>query len=277
MLLRCLILLAGLALAGCTGHGAFRAGPPVAAGAPYVAMGSSFAAGPGVTVSADQPRNRCARSADNYAHLLAKKRGLVLTDVSCSGATTTHLFKAWSEIPPQLDAVTARTRLVTVTIGGNDVGYIGRLGSASCSSDRRPCPSMPPPTEQAWQALETAMRGIAGEVRARAPEARLVFVEYLTILPQHGNCAATPLESAEADASRKVAARLAELTARIAHETRTEVLETATLSKRHDACSRVPWTNGFASADVPVAGQPYHPNLAGMTAVAEALDRLLGS
>jgi len=134
---------------------------------------------------------------------------------------------------------------------------------------------VPPPTEQAWQALDAAMRRIAAEVRLRAPGARLVFVEYLTILPERGTCAATPLVQAEAEVSRMVARRLAALTVQVAQETRTEVLRMATLSKGHDACSRVPWTNGFPSPGVPIAGAPYHPNLAGMTAVAEALDRLL--
>jgi len=262
------------ALAGCAGTGGHPAIHPLAAGVRYVAMGSSFAAGPGVTVSADQPRNRCSRSAGNYAHQLAQKRGLLLTDVSCGGATTAHLFGSWGELAPQLDAVTADTRLVTVTIGGNDVGYIGGLSAASCQG-RPGCPVVPPPGEQAWQLLETAMRRIAGEVRRRAPEARLIFVDYLTILPEHGVCAATPVSREQAETSRAVARRLAAITARIADESGVEVLRNSALSRRHDACSRTPWTNGFPSREVRINGAPYHPNLAGMTAIAEALDRML--
>ena len=74
-----------LAIAGCAAASGHPRGTPpapaaLAAGAHYVAMGSSFAAGPGVTVPADQPPNRCTRSADNYARQSARRRGLTPTD-----------------------------------------------------------------------------------------------------------------------------------------------------------------------------------------------------
>lgn len=50
--------------------------------------------------------------------------GLNLVDVSCGGATTAHILGAWSELAPQIDAVTSDTKLVTVTIGGNDLNYV---------------------------------------------------------------------------------------------------------------------------------------------------------
>jgi hypothetical protein len=69
-------------------------------------MGSSFAAGPGITTGADATPSRCSRSRDNYANQLARKRGLDLVDVSCSGATTAHVLGSWNELAPQIDSVT---------------------------------------------------------------------------------------------------------------------------------------------------------------------------
>ena len=280
------LLASALAIAGCAGAAARPRGtPPVpdalAPGAHYVAMGSSFAAGPGITAPADQPPNRCTRSADNYAHQLARRRGLTLTDVSCGGATTAHLLGPWGELPPQLDALRPDTRLVTVTIGGNDVGYIGGLSRASCLSRAGAtvgaCPQVPAPTEQAWQGLADAMRRVAQEVRRRSPTARLVFVEYPAVLPEQGTCARTPISVEQADASRRVAARLAMLTAQIAREAGAAVLPVAALSSGHDACSAAPWTTGWFTPGEPPVRVPYHPNLQGMTAVADALDRLLAA
>jgi lysophospholipase L1-like esterase len=258
-----------------------RAEPPPA-GAKYVAMGSSYAAGPGVTTPAEAVRSRCARSADNYAHQLARKRGLELTDVSCSGATTSNLLGPWGDLPAQLDAVDADTRLVTVTIGGNDVGYVGGLMAASCrglagadSAAAARCPAVRPPTEQAWLDLEARLRNVAAEVHARAPAARLVFVQYPTVLPPHGTCAATPLSPAEADAGRRTAMRLADVTDRVAKESGAQVLEAQKLSAAHNACAKDPWMNGFPRPGAPVKGVFYHPNLEGMTAIADALDRML--
>ena len=243
----------------------------------YVAMGSSFAAGPGVTVSADDPPNRCTRSHDNYAHLLARKLTLRLTDVSCGGATTRHVLGRWDELPPQVDALTADTRLVTITIGGNDVGYIGTLMSGSCRTFAAPPPGtpggkcpVPSIPVDAWTQLERGMRAIAREVRTRAPHARLMFVDYLTVLPAHGPCASTPLPPGVADASTATARRLADLTAKVAAETGNEVLRASAMSQAHSACSADPWTNGF-----PLSGGkgfvPYHPTARGMEVIADAL------
>src|SRR5436305_9853592 len=82
----------------------------------YVALGSSFAAGLGVGQRAPNSPTLCLRSAQNYAHLLAKARGLNLTDVTCSGATTQHILEGSQFFqPPQVDALRPNTGLVTVT------------------------------------------------------------------------------------------------------------------------------------------------------------------
>ena len=66
------------------------------------------------------------RSGNNYAHLVAAELGLDLVDVSYSGATTAHLLDTrQDDAPPQLDALTPDTALVTITCGGNDLEYVG--------------------------------------------------------------------------------------------------------------------------------------------------------
>ena len=102
--------------------------------AQYVALGSSYAAGPGITPTVAASPEGCARSAENYAHVLARARGFALVDVSCSGATTHDVLAAGQfDLPAQLDAVTPQTQLVTVTIGGNDVFYMANLIGLSCT------------------------------------------------------------------------------------------------------------------------------------------------
>ena len=281
LLLRGLLLGCAALAAGCTTT-VVRQDASISSGAHYVAMGSSFAAGPAITTSADQPPTRCARSVDNYAHVLARKLELQLTDVSCSGATTAQLRNAWGNIAPQVDALTADTRLVTITIGGNDVAYIGTLMSASCSAlpaqspggSARKCPA-PRIAEDAWTKLDAAMRGILSEVRRRSPAARIIIVDYLSVLPERGTCAATPLSLEQADASRATARRLAALTARVAADTRTELVKASILSKSHSACSSDPWVTGFAMPGG-TGFAPYHPNARGMAAIADALVKRLG-
>ncbi|MGI8451271.1 MAG: GDSL-type esterase/lipase family protein, partial [Streptosporangiaceae bacterium] len=104
----------------------------IPAGSRYVAMGSSFAAGPGIPVRAPGSPRRAGRSASNYAHVVARALGLDLHDVTYSGATTSDILRpSAAGRAAQLDAVTPATRLVTLTAGGNDVGYLPRLTLSS--------------------------------------------------------------------------------------------------------------------------------------------------
>ena len=250
---------------------------PIAPASAYVAMGSSYAAGPDITTSADHPKNRCARSADNYAHILARKLNLHLIDVTCSGATTEHVIGPWKELQPQIEALTVDTKLVTVTIGGNDVGYFGMLWSASCTSVSVPatargfkCP-VPPAKADAWTKVDAGMRRIAAEVHRRSPAARLVFVDYLSVLPARGACANAPMSPDTARTITAVAQRLSHLTARVAAETQADVIKASAISARHNACSRDPWITGFPTNTSAPGFVPYHPNEKGMIAITEAL------
>jgi len=106
-------------------------GPP----AKYVAMGDSFSSGEGVesfepgTDVGGSSENRCHRSFKAYSHLLKDELELGSMDfVACSGATTSDLIfgssadGSWGE-GSQLNALSDDTEVVTLTIGGNDVGF----------------------------------------------------------------------------------------------------------------------------------------------------------
>ncbi|MBO9546525.1 SGNH/GDSL hydrolase family protein [Caulobacter sp.] len=242
------------------------------AGERYVSMGSSYAAGLGVAPYQEGAPARCARSTRNYANQLAARRGLTLVDVGCSGARTSAILQPWGELPAQIDAVTADTALVTVTIGGNDIGLVGGLYGASCRQlGEANCAPATTPSEADYAALKTAMTGMVAAIRQRAPKARIVLVEYPTILPPKGSCAATPLSDADADAARAKAARLLAITREAATASDAWVITTSEFSRNHDACAAEPWMNGYPAP----GAAPYHPNLAAMTAIAEALDAAL--
>lgn len=101
----------------------------------YVAMGDSFSSGEGNTPfesGTDQDGvNECHRSGAAYPNWLEQTPSLYLGGldfVACSGATTANVLHggssrgAWNE-PPQVDALSADTEVVTITIGGNDIGF----------------------------------------------------------------------------------------------------------------------------------------------------------
>ncbi len=97
----------------------------------YVALGDSFTAGPLIPNQTGKPEG-CARSDRNYPALVAQSiRPSGFRDVSCSSARTTHMTRPQrvpnedspQQNPPQFAALAPDIRLVTVGIGGNDIGF----------------------------------------------------------------------------------------------------------------------------------------------------------
>jgi lysophospholipase L1-like esterase len=238
----------------------------------YVALGSSMAAGPGIRPRAGGAPRGSGRSARNYAHLVAEERKLKLVDVTFSGATTTHvLAERQRGAPPQIEALDGSEDVVTITIGGNDVGYIPLLMAASLPGIARKFPRISAllnreAREEALVQVGDALHAVGTEARRRAPDARILFVDYLTMLPPP-DAAAPPLSSADADLGRYVAVRLEELTAAAGQGTGCEIVRAGRASRDHHAWSAEPWTVG-AVWPLPWRPAPFHPNAAGMAAVA---------
>lgn len=99
--------------------------PEVTAGLDYVALGDSYSAGLGLTPSTGLPTPECGQSSVNFPHQVATAYGLNLTDVTCSGAETGDITvdSQFGNISPQIAALSADTDVVTLTIGGNDLGF----------------------------------------------------------------------------------------------------------------------------------------------------------
>jgi lysophospholipase L1-like esterase len=239
----------------------------------YVALGSSMAAGPGIRPSAPGAPFGSGRSSRNYAHLVAAHLNLDLIDVTFSGATTAHvLAERQRSAPPQIEALDGSEELVTITIGGNDVGYVPLLMAASLPWPARLLPAIGAlfdrgAREQALDGVGNSLRAVGDAVRQRAPRAPVVFVDYLTLLPPDG-VSATPLSAADADLGRYIAARLEEATAAAAQATGCELVRAGAASRNHHPWSAEPWTVG-AGWPLPWRPAPFHPNAAGMRAVAD--------
>ncbi len=246
----------------------------------YVALGSSMAAGPGIAPRAAGAPRCAGRSARNYAHLVAGLLNLQLVDVTFSGATTAHvLAERQRGQPPQIDALDGSESLVTVTIGGNDVGYVPLLMGASLPHAARHLPLLGgriaelldrDARDRALADVFGSLCAVGNALRERAAHARIFFVDYLTILPPAG-VPAPPLSEADADLGRHVAATLARLTAEAAAATGCEVVHAAAASRDHHAWSPEPWTTTPARYGVGLPGRPapLHPNADGMLAVAD--------
>ncbi|WP_329467363.1 SGNH/GDSL hydrolase family protein [Streptomyces sp. NBC_01431] len=211
------------------------------------------ARGPGITPTKPGSPATCGRSARNYASKVADRFGLALTDVTCSGATTANILTTGQHgKPPQISALTADTRLVTVTVGGNDVDYLGSLSVYSCQNTHRPhCGTVDQRAiDAALSTVHTKIGDVVAAVHRHAPKAQVLLVEYLTVLPASDGCSGVPLTTAQAGFERKVAARLLSATQQAAADQQATVVDAAGASANHNACSSTPWVGKY---DVPSA------------------------
>jgi lysophospholipase L1-like esterase len=273
------IIGAGL-LAASLGCSVALAAPPPA-GATYVALGSSYAAGTSLRRPADDSPAGCGQGTDSYPRQVARALNLRLVDRSCGGATTVHVLKGGQfDLPAQLAALTPETRLVSLTIGGNDVRFTADLGLFSCLTQSQgaapaACGARPADfvLEPAFTQLEANFRQIMVEIRRRAPAARIVVVDYVAVLPPGGSCAPLGLTSEQASDLRARATRLAAVTAKVAAEAGADLIPASRITADHNVCAADPWAWGAVSPEERARSEAvgFHPRVEAMTAVARAI------
>lgn len=231
----------------------------------YVALGSSFAAGFGLGPTAEGSPIQCFRGSGGYPSLVARRAGLRLVDMSCSGSTTEHILNGGQMLlGPQLAAIGPETKLVTITAGGNDVGYVSDLMAASGSVIGWWRGELRPAADRPYARVGANLQSIVRHIRSIAPDAQIMIISYPVIVPENGDCAKLGMPSAQADVGRTVARLLARATELAARDSDVLYIDMAAASVGHHACSAVPWVNGSVGED----GQPFHPTAAGADAVA---------
>ena len=250
----------------------------------YVAIGDSYTSAP--LVPETDPQDGCLRSSGNYPSLVAAElEGTVLTDVSCAGADSLSLvgvqrtFDGGAQ-PPQLQAVTEDTSLVTISIGGNDFGLFSSL-VGGCAQVGQDDPTGSPCTDlaagQAPEALTKIRERVASAVegiRGRAPDARILVVGYPQIVPQGDrSCPGLPIAEGDLPFARTVNEGLAEALAGAARKAGVEYVDVYAATEGHDICSDDPWIAGRETVD----GQAlaFHPFAAEQRAVADAVLEVL--
>ncbi|MEU9119564.1 SGNH/GDSL hydrolase family protein [Streptomyces sp. NPDC048506] len=213
--------LARLALAGLASLAAVGASlappssPAAAADRPeYVALGDSYSAG--VFVRLWEEKDGCGRSGRNYPHQVAARLGYALKDRTCGaaevvdgvlapqpaskvyGPPTTPPPGGWRSLPAQVDALSDHTRVVTVSIGGNSLGFgpimtkCLTLGATTPWS--APCRRYFGQGEgKAWldgrfAALGRDFGRMMGEIHDRARHARVAVVGYPAIAADGSGC-----------------------------------------------------------------------------------------
>jgi hypothetical protein len=168
--------------------------PAVARGADWVGLGDSFAAGPLIPNQSLSPLG-CLRSDRNYARLAAASTGRSLADVSCSGARTDHMTASQSTDagtnPPQFNALSAAVKVVSVQIGGNDIGFTEILENCVTYNPLgKPCQNRyatgsSDQINARIAATAPKVAAVLAGIKSRAPGARVLVVN--SAAPFHPN------------------------------------------------------------------------------------------
>jgi lysophospholipase L1-like esterase len=257
----------------------------------YVALGDSFVAGPLIPVQDTGPTAGCLRSSNNYPSMVAPQTGLpIFVDVSCSGAQTKHMTEAQGvdpgPNPPQFDALTVTTGLVTLGIGGNDIGFSDiafTCGEAffrneTCQDD------FSPPLHDRIDATGPKVDAVLDGIRARAPQAQVIVVNYLPIFPEgplvdglpEGCPPSMPISPDDVPYLRDVQKYLNQMLADQAAANGATYVDAYTAGFGHDSC-QLPGIRWVEPAVFIPWAAPVHPNIQGMQGVANEVVPAIGS
>jgi lysophospholipase L1-like esterase len=232
----------------------------------YVSLGSSLASGFGIA----NQSTPCGRSDKSYGPLVAAKYGLQLVDVSCGAAVVPNILdRAQGTNPPQIDAITPDTKLITIGLGGNDIAYNGT--ALGCGDPATVCTA--PPTLVADEAaLPGKLDTMLAAIKAKAPKATIVVVTYPREFPKR-NCAALSLTDAELAILQQMGASVEKALVRAAKKADVLLADPYAQRGDHTACAAASkqWTAGKEVTD----GFAYHPTALGHQEMAALIGRAL--
>jgi hypothetical protein len=254
---------------------------PAARAADWVGLGDSFAAGPLIPNQSLSPLG-CLRSDHNFAHLAAARLGLSLADVSCSGAKTDDMTTAQNTDagtnPPQFDALSAATKVVSLQISGNDIGFTEIIENcATATPFGHPCQDRynsggNDVLSARIKATAPKVAAVLTGIKARSPEARVLVVDYAAILPDTGSGCWPQVPFAWDDVPY-LRAKEKELNAMLATQAAAAgatFVDDYTASIGRDACEPawIRWVEPLVPATL---AAPFHPNARGEAGVARSV------
>jgi lysophospholipase L1-like esterase len=216
----------------------------------YVALGDSYSSGTGTGEYFDE---ECLRSAKAYPQLLATGLNADLDFEACSGATTNDL------LTKQLGSLDAETDIVTVTIGGNDIGWADAI--KACLTPLTNCIDEIEDSEAIVRdQLPGLLDGAYGAIENRAPNAEVYVLGYPRLFSGESACGAFKQPNVIEQARMNEAAdRLAEVVQNKAEEHGFTFVDVRDSFAGHAICDDVAYLNGLAYPTV----ESYHPNAMG--------------
>jgi len=227
---------------------------PAQAAVHYVALGDSYSSGVGAG-SYTAESGDCKRTLLAYPQLWANAHApSSYRSVACSGAETSDVINT------QVSALSSQTTLVSITVGGNDVGFSSVMttcvlyGTATCVA------AVDAAEEKARNELPGKLDATYDAVRAHAPSAHVVVLDYPVFYELDTYCVGL---SDESRAKINEGINLVDdITAKAAAEHGFTFADVRPIFVGHEICSGDKWLHATNWANIEVS---YHPNTDGQT------------
>lgn len=134
----------------------------------YVALGDSYASG----VGTGDTSGSCNQSTEAYGPLWAASHATTFTFAACSSATVS------SVISSQLSTLSSSTTLVSLTVGGNDVGFSSIMETCVLDSTSSCESSVASAESYANNTLPGSLDTLLADIHKDAPNAKVILLDY---------------------------------------------------------------------------------------------------
>lgn len=257
-------------------------------GTNYISLGDSYTSGPLITDQNGEPLG-CLRSNRSWPALTKPKiRVTGFRDMSCSGAQTNDMWSPQGvdpggPNPAQLSVVDGAAKVVTLQIGGNDIGFSDIIKTCAlqnpfgsgCTADY--VHDGRDEISEEINATAPKIDAVVAEIKRKAPQAKVFLVGYPTLVPQSGNGCypLVPVLPQDVPYLRAKTVQLNGMIAARAAAAGVEYIDLYGPSAGHDFCASTSnkWVEGIIPTSV---AAPVHPNAKGMenfaTIVAAAIN-----
>ena len=220
----------------------------------YVALGDSYSSGQGAGGYISSSGS-CDRSTKAYPEQWAARNSPAsFVSAACSGATTASVLAS------QVSALSARTTLVSITIGGNDAGFATVMETCVLSSTKSCLTAVSRAETFVARDLPGRLDKTLATIAASAPNARVVVLGYpdLYDLSKSGSCIG--LSSSDRTALDQGANDLDHALAAAAARHRDVFADVRGQFAGHEICDAGGWLN---AVDIFALSSSYHPTASG--------------
>lgn len=249
----------------------------------YYALGDSYSSGDGAPPYSGA--SGCYRSTKTYSYLLGNGAPTP-TLIACAGAVTADIDQTVqsSSVPgTQLAQLLGNPRgntLITLTIGGNDIGFSSEL--TKCITSFSSCKSDKDSVAQKITNLQSRLVQVYQELRNAAPGADIVILGYPLLVADpsladcHNPIVYYGLGAGEMSMIRTLATQLNGVIATAATQAGVSnaAQQVAQAFAGHEACTKTEsqeWINEIAGLN-DALHDSFHPNAAGYQALANAVN-----